>query len=188
MITGQLGKEAVAGYNVTTVLYDLFASIGHGFLSACSVVIGMTLGTGNTERAKAEAHSMYAMAVLIGLTVGVLTYAVKEPFLSLYALEPASHMYAGQFITVIACIWPFSLVEMVTIVAILRAGGQGKVGFYADIVIMWMICIPLAWFAAFRLHAQPWIVVAIIKSIIALEAIVGTVFVFRYSWLRNLTQ
>ena len=188
MITGQLGKEAVAGYNVTTVLYDLFASIGHGFLSACSVVIGMTLGSGQIERAKKEANSMMAMALGIGVAVGLMTYLVRNPFLRLYALEPASVNYARQFMTVIAVIWPFSLIEMITMVAILRAGGQGKVGFYADIVIMWMICIPLAWFSAFRLHAQPWVTVAIVKSIIALEAIVGTICVYRYKWLQNLTK
>ena len=81
MITGQLGKEAVAGYNVTTVLYDLFASIGHGFLSACSVVIGMTLGSGQIERAKKEANSMMAMALGIGVAVGLMTYLVRNPFL-----------------------------------------------------------------------------------------------------------
>ena len=187
MITGQLGKMAVAGYNVTTVLYDLFASIGHGLMHACSVVIGMTLGTGDTERAKKEANSMLVLGVITGVIVGLLTFVIKDVFLRLYALEPDSVRYARQFMNVIACIWPFSLIEMITIVAILRAGGQGKVGFYADIVIMWMICIPLAWFAAFRLHAEPWVVVAIIKSIIVLESIVGVIAVYRYKWLKNLT-
>jgi Na+-driven multidrug efflux pump len=73
-------------------------------------------------------------------------------------------------------------------VAILRAGGDGKTGFYTDLVVMWMICIPLAWMAAFRWHAEPWVVVAIIKSIIALEAIVALIRIHQYHWVRNLTE
>ena len=76
---------------------------------------------------------------------------------------------------------------MTTIVAILRAGGDGKTGFYTDIVAMWMICIPLAALAAFRLHAEPWVVVLIIKLIIVIEGMVGLVRVYQYGWLRNLT-
>lgn len=188
MITGQLGKSAVAGYNVTTVLYDLCASIGHGFLSACSVILGMSLGRGETELAKQQARTMLVMGITIGISLGLITFAVKDRFISLYALDPEAVHYARQFMTVISVIWPFSLIEMITIVAILRAGGDGKTGFYTDIVVMWMICIPLAAFAAFRLHAEPWVVVAIIKSIIALEAMVGLFVVFQYKWARNLTR
>ena len=188
MITGQLGKSAVAGYNVTTVLYDLCASVGNGFLSTCSVVLGMTLGSGNTERARKEADTMLIMGLGIGIGLGILTYLVREPFLSMYALDSDAVAYAKQFMTIISFIWPFSLIEMVGMIAILRAGGDGKTGFYTDIVVMWLICIPLAAFCAFRLHTEPWVVVAIIKSIIALEAIVGLIKVKQYKWLNNLTR
>lgn len=188
MITGQLGASAVAGYNVTSVLYDICASFGNGFSGACSVVLGMTLGTGNREKAKQEASTIILMGLGMGIVLGIFTFAVKDLFLGLYSLDADAVMYARQFMNIIAAVWPFSLLEMVGMIAILRAGGDGKTGFYADIVIMWMICIPLAWTAAFRLGAEPWVVVAIIKSIIVLEAIVGIIRVYQYRWLRNLTR
>ena len=128
------------------------------------------------------------MGLGIGISLGILTYLVKEPFLSMYALDSDAVSYARQFMTIISFIWPFSLIEMVGMIAILRAGGDGKTGFYTDIVVMWLICIPLAAFCAFRLHTEPWVVVAIIKSIIALEAIVGFIKVKQYKWLNNLTR
>ena len=187
MITGQLGKSAVAGYNVTQVLYDIGTTVGHGYLSACSVVIGMILGSGDRERAKKAAASMIRTGICIGVVLGIVTFLVRPLFLRLYTLDPEARAYAMQFMTIIAFIWPFSLIEMTTIVAILRAGGDGKTGFYTDIVAMWMICIPLAALAAFRLHAEPWVVVLIIKLIIVIESSVGLVRVFQYGWLRNLT-
>jgi Na+-driven multidrug efflux pump len=119
--------------------------------------------------------------------MSAITLLVRDGFLSLYSLDPDALHYAKQFILIIACIWPFSLIEMVTMVSILRAGGEGQVGFYTDIVVMWMICIPLAAFCAFRLHTEPWIVVAIIKNIIVLEAIVGIIKVYTYKWVKDLT-
>lgn len=188
MITGQLGKSAVAGYNVTQVLYELFASLGNGYLSAAAVVLGMSLGKGETLEAKKQANSIMAIAISIGLTLSMLTLLVKNPFLKLYALDIEALNYARQFISIIAFIWPFSLMEMVTMVSILRSGGDGKVGFYTDIVVMWLICIPLASYFAFKINAQPMVIVAIIKGIIVLEAIVGTYRVFQYKWVKDLTN
>ena len=188
MITGQLGKSAVAGYNVTQVLYELFASLGNGYLSAAAVVLGMSLGKGETLEAKKQANSIMAIAISIGLTLSMLTLLVKNPFLKLYALDIEALSYARQFISIIAFIWPFSLMEMVTMVSILRSGGDGKVGFYTDIVVMWLICIPLASYFAFKINAQPMVIVAIIKGIIVLEAIVGTYRVFQYKWVKDLTN
>ena len=187
MITGQLGRSAVAGYNVMYVLYELCATVGNGFLSAANVVLGMTLGKGEKEEAKRQANSILAIALGIGFAMSAITLLVRNGFLSLYDLDPDALHYAKQFILIIACIWPFSLIEMVTMVSILRAGGEGKVGFYTDIVVMWMICIPLASLCAFRLHTEPWIVVAIIKNIIVLESIVGIIRVYSYKWVRDLT-
>lgn len=188
MITGQLGKSAVAGYNVTTVLYDLLSTVGNGFLNAAGVVLGMTLGRGETEEAKKQANSILAIAISLGFIMSVITLLIKNGFLSLYTLDETASGYARQFINIIAVIWPFSHIEMVTMVSILRAGGDGKVGFYTDLVVMWLICIPLAWLSAFRFNAEPWVIVAIIKNIIVLEAIVGIIRVYSYKWVKNLTN
>lgn len=188
MITGQLGKSAVAGYNVTSVLYDLFATIGNGFIPACGVVLGMSLGKGEIEKAKRQANSILLIAFIMGISIGIISYFVKNDFLKLYSLDNEAINYFRQFSNVLCFIWPFSCIEMVTMVAILRAGGDGKFGFYTDIVVMWLICIPLAWLCAFKFNVPAWIIVGIIKGIIVLEALAGFFRVFTYKWVRNLTH
>ena len=188
MITGQLGKSAVAGYNVTSVLYDLFATIGNGFIPACGVVLGMSLGKGEIEKAKRQANSILLIAFIMGISIGIISYFVKDEFLKLYSLDNEAINYFRQFSNVLCFIWPFSCIEMVTMVAILRAGGDGKFGFYTDIVVMWLICIPLAWLCAFKFNVPAWIIVGIIKGIIVLEALAGFFRVFTYKWVRNLTH
>ena len=188
MITGQLGTSVVAGYNVSMVLYNLCASVGTGFLNACSVVISKTIGMGRMDEVKRQAKTMLTTGLGIGLCMGGVTLLARGPFLSLYNLEPDAVAYARQFMGVIACIWPFSLLEMVGMVGILRAGGDGQTGFYSDIVIMWMICIPLAALAAFVWSAPPVVVVAILKTIIALEAIVGILRIRSMKWIKDLTR
>ncbi len=187
-ITGQLGTSVVAGFNVADVLYQLTAAVGNGFLNACSVVIGKTIGSGNIEKVKRQAKTMMLMSVFGGVMIGLVLIAARGPFLSLYNLQPDAVSYAKQFMLVLGCIWPFSALEMVGMIAILRAGGDGKTGFYSDIVIMWIICIPLAALAAFVLHLPPVQVILILKMTIVLEAIVGTIRVLSMRWIRDLTR
>lgn len=187
-ITGQLGTSVVAGFNVADVLYQLTAAVGNGFLNACSVVIGKTIGSGNIEKVKRQAKTMMLMSVFGGVMIGLVLIAARDPFLSLYNLQPDAVSYAKQFMLVLGCIWPFSALEMVGMIAILRAGGDGKTGFYSDIVIMWIICIPLAALAAFVLHLPPVQVILILKMTIVLEAIVGTIRVLSMRWIRDLTR
>lgn len=188
MITGQLGTSVVAGYNVSMVLYNLCASVGTGFLNACSVTISKTIGMGRMDEVKRQARTMLTVGLGIGLCMGGITLLVRGPFLSLYNLESDAVTYARQFMGVIACIWPFSLLEMVGMVGILRAGGDGQTGFYSDIVIMWMLCIPLAALAAFVWNAPPVVVVAILKTIIALEATVSVLRIRSMKWMKDLTR
>ena len=188
MITGQMGTAPVAGFSVTTVLYDLCASVGNGFLNASSVVIGKTIGSGDRERVKSQARTILLIGLCMGFVLGTLTFFVRTPFLSLYNLEPDAAAYARQFMMVYAFIWPFIMLEYVGMIAILRAGGDGKTGFYTDIVAMWLTTIPMASVAAFVLHWPPVVVVAIVKTTIIIEAVVGVIRVLSMKWIKDLTR
>ena len=188
MITGQLGTSVVAGFNVTTVLYDLCGSLGNGFLNACSVVIGKTIGMGNVKKVKKQSETIIFMGLILGLAIGLFTFLIRPVFLSLYSLTPEAERYAMQFMAVYAVVWPFSLLEMVGMIAILRAGGDGKTGFYTDIVSMWLTTIPLAAAGAFAFGWPPMVVVTIIKLTIVIEAIVGIIRVLSMKWVHDLTR
>lgn len=188
IITGQLGTSVVAGFNVNVVLYDLCGSVGNGFNNACSVVIGKTIGSGRRDEVKRQAKTMLVMALGIGVALGLVTLAARTPFLSLYQLQPEARGYAYQFMGVMACIWPFSLLEMVGMIAILRAGGDGKTGFYTDIFAMWLTTIPLAALGAFVWGWPPALVLATIKTCIIIEAVVGIIRVLSMKWIRDLTR
>lgn len=188
MITGQLGRSVVAGYNVAVVLYDLCASFGHSLMNAGAIIIGITIGESKIDLVKKQAITILFIALIMGICLGLITYSVKYSFLGLYALEDSARNYAVQFMNINTIIWPFSMLEMVTMAGILRAGGDGKIGFITDIIVMWFICIPLASLAAFKLTLAPVFVVGIIKLIIVLESIVGVSRVLSMKWIKNLTH
>ena len=76
-ITGQLGTSVVAGFNVADVLYQLTAAVGNGFLNACSVVIGKTIGSGNIEKVKRQAKTMVGTNPNFSKAVGLSVVSVS---------------------------------------------------------------------------------------------------------------
>lgn len=188
-ITGQMGTIIVSGYNVANVFYQLVSSLMNGVLHACSVVMGKTIGTGcGKQRIQKEAYSMIVIGLVGGSMIGVFTLILGRPFVSLYALSPEAAVYARTFMWIFAAIWPFSGVEMTGMVAVLRAGGDGKMGLICDIFSMWLLTIPAAAVCAFWLGVSPYLVVAIIKFNIAIEAIVSVLRIYSGKWMRNLTH
>ena len=115
-----------------------------------------------------------------------MTYLLQDRFLALFPLSDQTENYAKGFILILALIWPFSGVEMTGMIAILRAGGDGKTGFISDIFTMWLITIPLASIAAFWLHLSPFVVVFIVKLNIVLEATVGFIRVLSMKWIKKI--
>jgi Na+-driven multidrug efflux pump len=77
---------------------------------------------------------------------------------------------------------------MMTIVGVLRAGGDVKFCLYQDLVAQWMIGIPLAAFAAIGLGWQPeWIYMLFLTE----EAIKWVGSLYRMNtrkWIRNLIE
>ena len=186
-ITGRLDVLVVAGYNVANIFYQCMGCFMNGILHACSVTIGKTIGSGaNRERIKKEAYSILLIGLLGGLFLGTLTYFLQDRFLALFPLSDQTENYAKGFILILALIWPFSGVEMTGMIAILRAGGDGKTGFISDIFTMWLITIPLASIAAFWLHLSPFVVVFIVKLNIVLEATVGFIRVLSMKWIKKI--
>lgn len=187
-VTGQMGTTIVSGYNVANVYYQLMACSMNGILQSCSVTIGKTIGSGaSKEKIQKEAHSMILVGLVGGGILGVLTLMFGGLFTRLYVLTPDAAAYARNFMLVFAAVWPFSGMEMTGMIAVLRAGGDGKMGLICDIFSMWLITIPLAAASAFLFHLSPYLVVSIIKFNIAIEAMVGIWRIRTGKWMRNLT-
>ncbi|MDD6346842.1 MAG: MATE family efflux transporter [Lachnospiraceae bacterium] len=188
MITGQLGTSVVAGYDVMAAFYSIVAAVGEGFLHVVAILTGIAIGAGDNRRVRAQTHSLILIGLGLGILAGIATLVFRGPFIGIYSLDPAAAAYADAFLLIIAAVCPFSYLEMTCMIGTLRAGGDGRTGLYADIVIMWLICIPAAALAAFRLHLDPIIVVLIVKLTMVLEGTVGTLRVLSMKWIHNLVR
>ncbi|MBQ4093585.1 MAG: MATE family efflux transporter, partial [Oscillospiraceae bacterium] len=187
ILMGRLDSYAVSAYSIAYMLYSLHTAAYTGLAKAASAIVGKSIGEGDKERAQKSANTFVLLTLIVGLVVSASMFLLRPLFLSLYDLDPQVLEYANGLCMVLAVVLLFHGFDGVVLVSTLRAGGMGKIGFYTDIVVMWMIGIPLGWFAISRGINPIW-VVALVKVDMPLKSIVGIYYVLCRDWIHNLTR
>lgn len=188
LIYGRIGTQELAVMSLLAPMEGLLVSFFFGFASACAILVGQRLGNnefmGAWSLAKNYAISAPIVTFLLGLLLLQFEYLVFMPFANLSAetIELSHDIFV--LITFGTCLKVFNLTMSM---GILRAGGDNKYCMLIDISGMWVLSIPLTFFAAFYLELPIFWVVLIAYSE---EITKAFMFIYRVRtklWLKNLT-
>ena len=186
---GRLPEVQVSAVTIVLVVYDLLMVFFIGLGSACSVILGMELGKGNTEKAKTYARYFIKLYTLVSITVAILTYLSKDFICSIYANLGNEVVYYLNLLMIVTVM--FMLVgnygHLFT-VGILRSGGDIGITIVIDLLTCWCIGVPFS-FLSVLVWKQP---VHLAYAWLLLESIIrGCLCYHRYKkfkWANNLVR
>ena len=84
--------------------------------------------------------------------------------------------------------YPFKAFNMCMVVGVCRSGGDTVFAAFCDVAAMWLVAIPLGAFAAFHLHAVPWIIYCCVLCDEFIKAGFGYWRLRSRKWLHNVTD
>lgn len=188
-IMGQSGVQGLAALSVMTPVESISLALLIGMSNAAAVLVGNQIGAKNYEQVYYQAIGVTVLSLLVGIAVAILLYFTQGLVLDAFsALTDETRVLAEKFMLVLCVAIILRSVPMMTIVGVLRAGGDVKFCLYQDLVAQWMIGIPLAAFAAIGLGWQPeWIYMLFLTE----EAIKWAGSLYRMNtrkWIRNLIE
>lgn len=171
--------------NITDLFFIMFAGLGNG----TAVIVGANLGAGKFEEARISADRMKGLAVVLGVTLGVLMFLTSPYIADLF--QPSEEVKKMTIDVVdITAIFLAIYAYNATCFYILRAGGDSVRAFILDQLPSYVISMPLA--AIFGINAKAWglnlaqvFLIAHICDIVKL--FVATIFVKKEKWVVNLT-
>jgi putative efflux protein, MATE family len=187
VVIGRLGTAATAAYSITSVLGQLVTITIFGVGNAAAVLIGNTVGAGEYERAKEYARTMLVIALLLGIIGALVVLLLKDFAVSLYNITPLARAHAGQMLYVYAGMALFKSLAAVSLIGVLRGGGDSRFVLVMDVVFMWTISIPLAYFAGHVWGAPVWIVYLAVQIDEVLKSLAGITRVLRGRWINDIT-
>ncbi|MEE0880959.1 MAG: MATE family efflux transporter, partial [Turicibacter sp.] len=122
-----------------------------GMAHASVVIIGNEIGANREEQGLLYAKKIIRLSMIIGVIMA-LTLALLAPVIvKMYNVSELVRQDAMKILIIYAIFMLPRVYNGVQIVGILRGGGDAKYGSIAQGLSMWLVGIPLAFFAAYIL-------------------------------------
>ena len=187
-IFSHASTDALAAFNITGTISQLtwvfFIGVGNG----AGIIIGKKIGEGAEAEARRYANRsawfMPAMAVVIGSLLFPLSLALPV----LFNVGPHIIDQARLMLRILMCVYPLNAFNMFFIVGMCRSGGDTIYAAVNDGVWMWFVAIPIAYIAAFVLHAEPYGIYACLQIEQFFKFGAGLLRVRSGKWLHNVTR
>ncbi len=162
-ILAPFGTAAVAAHTVGQRLEMFIFMPGMAFGTGAGVIVGQNLGAGKPQRA--ERSTWLAVAIVEGILLVCCLVMLfwAEPIVSIFNQEPELVKIASTFMR-IAVISYSVMGFMAVLMSALQGAGDTVPGMIINLVIMWAIALPLAYYlpriTALGVYGVRWAMVA----------------------------
>ena len=184
VIVGHISAEFVAANSIVQTGNQLL-TIGNSAMSGASaVVIGNTIGAGDTEKAYRQGVAYVVISVLFGAFCSLVIFLLQDPYLRLYAVTGETVAMAKDFFLFLIILSPIQTLAFVTSKGILRGGGDTRFLMVFDSILVWVFSLPLGALAGLVWHLPPFWIYFFLKLEFGAKGIICTVRFFTKKWIR----
>ena len=179
------GLNAVAGYNISSVLLNIFNVSFLAVGNAIGIIIGQLLGAGKVEEAVDTDRKLITFSVFVGTTAGVFMALVSPFFPLLYNTTDAVRNVATALILAEAVCLPVFAFKNATYFT-LRSGGRVWITIVFDSAFLWCVGIPTGFIVSrYTSLSVTWIYL-IVQAMDIIKCVMGVILVKKRIWVRNL--
>ena len=190
MVLARQGTEEYSGYALFETVQQLFFVFFVGICHASAIMVGKAVGRGETEVAYQTAKRFFIATPLTGFVMGMVVLLVRNPLLSLFAIETeGSRAVASALLFFYGCWLAVRMIPYTAICGIFRAGGDTRTGCIIEMGSMYMVGIPSVALAGLVFHIPFIWIVAIM--FVTEDVVKGTLCVrhfLRRKWIIRLTD
>lgn len=183
-----ISTASIAAYSAVNPVQNIAQALFIGVGDASAVLIGNLLGADELEDAKRYAKFTLFLSWWAAIFTGLLLFAFRKPIIGLYNLSDEAKGFAMILMAIDAAILWTRTTNYTLIIGILRPGGDALFCMITEILIMWLIGVPLARLMGFHFGLPVYYAYL---GIVAEEVIKLTVFFIRYKsgkWVVNLVN
>lgn len=183
--------EILAAYTVAGNMDKIGMVVSFGLATTAAVIIGREVGAGRYEEVHGVGQALTTLALLCGIAIGGLLFlfAWIAPIwvYPIFKMSARAASIATIMIVIQGLVRPLRDYNSVTIVGVLRGGGDVQCATLIDVCPLWLVAIPLATVCGLVLKTDIlWVYVAM-----SLEHVVkcglGYLRLRSRKWIRDLT-
>jgi putative MATE family efflux protein len=188
VIYGHISTEAIAAISITATIENLALVPFVGGAHASAIMIGNRIGANQEHQAIAYAKRFLQLQLAVGVCVGGIIFLATDPILAFYKIDPTTYEYARNVLIMLALTLWIKTGNMISIVGILRAGGDARVSALIDTIPLWLIGLPLTAIGAFVFGLPVYWVYLLTYSDELTKFILAQWRILSNKWINNLAQ
>ena len=163
VIVGHMSEEFITAHSIVNSGNHLLTVTNTSMAAASAVIIGNSIGEGKKDRAYREGVAYIVLALLLGAVFSILIFALKKPYLTLYTVSDDTLDVCRELFRYLIYFSPLEMLAYCTSKGILRGSGDTRFLMVADIVLLWVLSLPLGYLAAHVWKMAPFWVYFFLK-------------------------
>lgn len=182
------GTNPAASVQIGEILLNFSTVVFMGIANAASVIIGQAIGAGRHKEAITMAKKIMKLAFGFAFVSAVFLEIIARPVLVFYTLKPEVVEMTVSIIRILGIAVFFKTLNWTILIGILRAGGDTKVAFLLDTVLLIFYAVPVAFLGTVVWKLPIYQVVALANLEEVLKFLLGF---WRYKskrWMHDLTS
>lgn len=187
VVFGKMGTEVMSAMTIYQTIDQMAFVLIIGLSNSAAIILGNTLGKGDLTKAYQEAIEFIKLGVAIALFLAVLVVLLAEVTVGIFPLTPTVHLYVVRSLYVMAAALLPRTLNTITVVGILRSGGDTFFTALIDGLGVWVVAVPLAFITGLYFKWDIWFVVAAISMEEVVKVTLTLWRTFSKKWMRILT-
>ena len=185
----RVGVTAHAAVQLCGAVNNIFVLAAFSIGDAALILIGQRLGAGELSYGYQLGKKMLKIGVVIGIVSGIILIAISKPVISIFSnVTPEGQRYMFYILVIYGLTMCIILFNGITVVGVLRAGGDTKYAMVAESLAVWLIGVPLAFISTKYLRLPIYFCVLLVK----MEEFVKFFILFKRflskKWVKNVIQ
>lgn len=183
---GHMGTAYATAYSIMQTIDRVSFALLMGIASASAAMVGHKIGEGKPRHAYIYAARTNALGSLMGLASGVLLIIFSGTITSFFHVSEEARSYAQLLIILFGIVLPIKTFNLENLLGAMRAGGDTRFAFVAELVPLWLFSIPLAFFAGRYIGASLAVVYLLTVSDELIKAVIGFFRFISRKWIHIL--
>jgi len=179
------GLDAVAAYNITSTVSNLFKVVFLSMGNAVAIMVGQALGADRPREAKQIVWKLMAASIATNLVMGTALFLLSPVIPHIYNTEEHVRHLSMQMLWVVAAVMPVYSVAHCCYFT-LRSGGRTIITFIFDSGYTWLICVPVAYILAYMTQMPLVPMYFIVQALEIIKVAIGVTLVYKGVWIRNI--
>ena len=181
------GTSAIAASQIASSTGNFFIITAVCVAIGSSIMIGNELGADNIEKAIYYSKKFSRLVTLVGAIFGLLLIASIPILIKLFSVPNSLIIDVKKIFVIMGALMALKTFNTFIIIGVLRSGGDTKYALFLEMGCMWIVSLPLTFFAAYK-GLPIYILVGITYTEEIVKFIFGVPRALSKKWANNIVK